>query len=121
MIVSQKYLALPNFPDTHNALISLAPVLRVIDTRSGTKKNVSFFSLSRRRKDTRTTRTREESCGPFHWNGRKFITADPVQRAAGRRLFDASKDKWADMKRAYGRCKIFKMHGKRLARLIRPP
>lgn len=44
-----------------------------------------------------------------------------MQRAAGRRLFDASKDKWADMKRAYGRCKIFKMHGKRLARLIRPP
>lgn len=43
--------------------------------------------------------TRVESCGPFHWNGRKFITADPVQRAAGRRLFDASKDKWADMKR----------------------
>lgn len=43
MIVSQKYLALPNFPDTHNTLISLAPVLRVIDTRSGTKKNDRFF------------------------------------------------------------------------------
>lgn len=43
-----------------------------------------------------------------------------MQRAAGRRLFDASKDKWADMKRAYGRCKIFKMHGETMRGSLGP-